>query len=100
MNEFPQLAPAFRHTAENDPDHEVRAEAVAGVARAFFTPPEGVKYVLSRLQADPTERLMYEAVSVARNLDEEPSHRQILEAVSRSQFADASSYARRVMSEK
>lgn len=93
MSDHPSLAPLFRQTAESDPDDDVRAEAVYGM-RGFLSPADTVAYARARLAADPTERMAWSVLSVARSHDDEPSGKALLQELAKSQFADVSSSAR------
>jgi hypothetical protein len=93
MSDHPQLAPMFRQVAERDPDDEVRAEAVYGM-RGFLSPGEAVAFARARLAADPTERMAWTALSVARSSDDDPAGPAFLQELTRSPFADVARNAR------
>jgi hypothetical protein len=93
MSDHPHLAPLFRQIAENDPDDDVRAEAVYGM-RGFLSPADTVAYARARLAADPTERMAWSVLSVARSHDDEPAGKALLGELAKSQWADVSSSAR------
>lgn len=94
MSDHPHLAPLFRRVAETDPDEDVRAEAVYGV-RGFLSATDAIAFASARLAADPTEKMAWSAMNVARSCDEEKSaSRALLTAVSKCQFADPASQAR------
>lgn len=97
MSDHPQLAPLFRHVAEHDADDEVRAEAVYGM-RGFLAPADAVAFARARLAADPTERMAWTALSVARSSDDDPAGRAFLQELTRSPFAEVARNARDALS--
>jgi HEAT repeat protein len=96
MSDHPALAPMFQHVAERDGDDEVRAEAVYGM-RGFLEPAQAIAYARARLAADPTERMAWSVLSVARSHDDEPSARAFLGELARSPFSDVASSAREAL---
>lgn len=97
MSDHPDLAQMYRYVAENDPDDEVRSEAVYGM-RGFLSPGDAVAYARARLAADPTERMAWTALSVAQSSDEDPSSRTLLSELARSPFSDVAASARSALS--
>ncbi len=97
MSDHPDLAPMYRHVAENDPDDEVRSEAVYGM-RGFLAPAEAVAYARARLAADPTERMAWTALRVAQSSDEAPSSHALIAELARSPFRDVADSARSSLS--
>lgn len=93
MSDHPDLAPMFRHVAEHDPDDDVRAEAVQGM-RGFLPPADAIAYARQRFAQDPTEKMAWAALNLARSLDEERDARALITEVARCQYADVASYAR------
>lgn len=93
MSEHSNLAPLFRHCAEHDPEDEVRAEAVSGLA-GVLPPAEAVAFARARLAAEPTERMAWAALSVARSHSDTPEGRALLTELSRGAFSDVASSAR------
>lgn len=94
MSDHPHLAPLFRRCAETDPDEDVRAEAMYGM-RGFLSATDAIAYATARLAADPTEKMAWQAINVARSCDEEKSaSRALLTAVTKCNFADPASHAR------
>lgn len=93
MSDHPELAPMFRWVAENDPDDEVRSEAVYGM-RGFLPPAEAIAFARARLAADPTERMAWTALSVAQSSDEEPSSRALISELARCPYSDVAASAR------
>ncbi len=94
MSDHPHLAPLFRRVAESDPDDDVRAEAVYGV-RGFLTPKDAITFAKERLAADPTEKMAWQAINVARACDEEKREsKELLTAVTKCNYADPASHAR------
>jgi HEAT repeat protein len=93
MGEHTGLEPLFRRCAESDPDDDVRAEAVNGM-RGFLEPKAAIAYARERLQRDPTEKMAWSALQIARSLDDERDAKALLTDVSKCQFADVASSAR------
>ena len=94
MSDHPHLAPLFRRVAETDADDDVRAEAVYGL-RGFLSPKDAIAFASERLVKDPTERMAWTAINVARACDEEKrDSKALLTDVSKCQFADPASQAR------
>jgi HEAT repeat protein len=96
MSDHPALAPMFQQVAERDGDDEVRAEAVYGM-RGFLEPAQAISYARARLASDPTERMAWSVLSVARSHDDEPSARAFLGELARSPFSDVASSAREAL---
>jgi HEAT repeat protein len=96
MADHPTLKPLFERVAESDPDESVRAEAVSGM-RGFYKPTAAIAYARQRLAADPTEKLAWTCVNIARSLDDERDARFLLEDVAKCKHEAAAASAQEAL---
>lgn len=94
MSDHPSLLPLFKQCAEQDPDDDVRAEAIQGLSGGLLGGADVIAYARQRLHADPTEKMAWAVLSVARSHDQDAAGKALLQELAKSQFADVSSSAR------
>lgn len=98
MSEHTELAPLFRHVAENDPDDSVRADGLYGM-RGFLAEGDVIAYARQRLAQDPSQRMAWTVLSIAQEHREDFDGRQLLTDLTHSQYADVASSARSALEE-
>jgi HEAT repeat protein len=98
MTDHPDLESLFRRVAEQDPDDEVRSEAVYGM-RGFLSPRDAIAYTRQRLAADGTEKMCWTAINIARSFDDESDAKALLQDVTKCNYANAASSARDALRE-
>ncbi|MBN2358556.1 MAG: HEAT repeat domain-containing protein [Deltaproteobacteria bacterium] len=93
MSEHQELKELFMRAATSDPDEEVRGNALGGMDR-LMPLPEALKFLRSRLAADPTEKTAWGCFNVVKFQMEDGGARALMEELTRVPFARVAQRAR------
>ncbi|MCY0995191.1 HEAT repeat domain-containing protein [Nannocystis sp. ILAH1] len=96
MEEHPELGQLFVHTAVNDPDDAVRADALRGIDK-FMPLPEAVQFLRQRLAADRNEKAFWAALNAVEGHMPAREAQALLQEIARGPFSSAGERAREVL---
>jgi len=98
LSEFPALAPIGRHAAENDPDAEVRGDALFGLS-SMMPASELVAFYRMRLAAEPSYEVSWGVLSGLRDHSDTAEGEALLRELFGSEHESVASAAREQLGE-
>jgi HEAT repeat protein len=96
MEEHQELGQLFLATATNDPDDEVRADALRGVDK-FMPLPDAVAFLRQRLAQDRNEKAFWAALNAVEGHMPAREAKALLQEIARGPFSSAAERAREVL---
>lgn len=97
MERFPQLLPLAQHLAENDPNEDVRADAIRGMSR-MAPPAQYLGYLQHKLSQNPSKDTLWSIISALRDHSKERNAQALLTQIGQHPDPDIASAARDAMS--
>lgn len=97
MERFPQLLPLAQHLAESDPNEDVRADALRGMAR-MAPPAQYLAYLSHKLSQNPSKETVWSIISGLREHNRDRNAQALLTRLGQHPDQDIANAARDAMS--